>query len=155
MGVEKDIVSYLNNTKHEYENELHNTQNKLSALIKGDDGHFGYDSDLLHLRHSEELLSAQYGAIITQLNLLNVIIPVIQGIADGGLKVVVPKYVDTYLKKQVAKPSYRGQPALLLQDTFVGFGSDDLPAKIIDFIDDNPETIIRAIMDGYTVENGK
>ena len=94
----------------------------LNDLLSEDNGELSVDPEVISRRRQEEVLLERIKGLYVQEDLLS---KIILGWHEKA-SVTVPEVADKYISAHKKSHPYKGQPGLIIQDTFISMGDDDL-----------------------------
>lgn len=144
MSSNKEVYNLLVATLKNCEDAVKAIGGQLGDLLEDDDGELTVDPDTMSLRQREESLRVFLNGLIIEQNLLEQLVSATEWKPTPKK---LPKDFVKYVKKQFGNTSYKRNPGLIVQDMFIGLGTESLPQELADWVEDNPNEAINTIMD--------
>ena len=141
------LIEQLSGLHDSVSDQLESNTTKLRELLAVDSGELSVDKEVISLRKEEDFLMEQVKTLAIQEELLSRIIRYF----GKDNRVVIPKVADEYIQQMENAIPYKDKLGLIVQDTFIGMGEEDLPQDFQDWLDDHPDDFINAVMGGYTI----
>lgn len=141
------LIEQLSGLHDSVSDQLESNTTKLRELLAVDSGELSVDKEVISIRKEEDFLMEQVKTLAIQEELLSRIIRYF----GKDNRVVIPKVADEYIQQIENAIPYKDKPGLVVQDTFIGMGEEDLPQDFQDWLDDHPDDFINAVMGGYTI----
>lgn len=148
-----DIMEFINWLRNETEDKVSTLADQYNKLMQVDSGQLSSDPDVIALRYQEDRVKQAHNDSLIELQLLTRVLKALGTTKSSDNYIMVPEYFHKYVSFQRKNTNYKDNPGLLVQDMFISMGEDELPGRVSDWVNDNPNDAINAVMQGYKVKS--